>query len=100
MKIDELIKDLEMVSDRYAKKFDIQRTDEWYFLKTTEEMGELTQSFLRSKRQARSEIKDKGLLKEELENEFADVFCTLLLLAKNQNIDIQSAIERKWLKYL
>ncbi|MEI7604374.1 MAG: hypothetical protein WCJ19_05130 [bacterium] len=34
------------------------------------------------------------------EEEIADVFCHLLLLAKNNDVNLEKIIEEKWLKYL
>ena len=38
-------------------------------------------------------------LKEEFEQELADVFCHVLLLAKSNAVDIEKAVEKKWFKW-
>ncbi|MBU0661437.1 hypothetical protein KKG22_04660 [Patescibacteria group bacterium] len=61
--------------------------------KITEELGELSQEVLRSHGYQRKEklAKESGALADE----FADVLITTCLLAKNMDIDIVSALERK-----
>ena len=85
------------VSDRYARAHGIERDEAWYLLKLHEEVGELTQAFLMSTGRAR----DKGLsateLRAGLEAEMADVLCQVLLLARNQGIDLGAAVREKWL---
>ena len=100
MDIKALSDDLEEVSSIYATQFDIQRTPDWFLLKLTEELGELMQSYLKYVGQARVSDASKGELKKELEDELADVLGMTLLIAKNQHIDIEEAVKRKWLQYL
>ncbi len=100
MDISKLSNDLEKISSAYAKRYNIKQTPEWYLLKLTEELGELTQSYLKYMGQARTNGTEQGQLRRELEDELADVLGMTLLVAKNQNIDIKKAIMRKWLRYL
>jgi NTP pyrophosphatase (non-canonical NTP hydrolase) len=62
-----------------------------------EELGELTQAYLQHTGRARA----KGLTAEEIRagfhQEFADVFCQLLLFARQYDVDLTGEIERKWL---
>jgi NTP pyrophosphatase (non-canonical NTP hydrolase) len=85
------------VSDRYARVHGIERDEAWYLLKLHEEVGELTQAFLMNTGRSR----DKGLSADELRAaltaEVADVFCQVLLLARNQGIDLPAAVADKWL---
>lgn len=88
---------MEQVSQRYAETFGIVRTGDWYIMKLHEEVGELTQAHLMRDGQARS----KGLSSADLDARFAaeiaDVLCHTLLIANYHSIDVQSAVERKWL---
>ncbi|MCP5098710.1 MAG: pyrophosphatase [Chloroflexi bacterium] len=100
MDLDTLITQLETISSNYAKKFDIERTPDWFLLKLTEELGELIQSYLKYIGQARVNGVPRAELKQDLEDELADVLGMTLLVANNHNIDLQDAIARKWLIYL
>lgn len=102
MKITTLIEQLETISLGYAQQFNVDRTPDWFLLKFTEELGELTQSYLKYAGQARMNVNNlpQAELKRDIEDELADVVCMALLTAKNQNIDIEAAITRKWLQYL
>lgn len=99
MLIQDLLKDLEDISNLYAQKYDIDRSSDWYALKLAEELGEVMQSYLKLTKRARTAEKDRQTLKEELEDELADVIGMALLMAKDQDIDIEQAIQRKWLKH-
>ena len=92
--------DLEEISSGYASKFDIDRTSDWFMMKLAEEQGELMRAYLKYAGQARTDGESSGALKENLEDELADVIGMALLIAKNQNIDVEAAFKRKWLKYL
>ena len=100
MDIGTLTTDVEAVSVNYAQHFDIDRTADWFMLKLTEEVGEMTQSYLKYQGQAREQSATKATLRAEFEDELADVLGTVLLVAKHHDIDIEQAITRKWLKYL
>jgi NTP pyrophosphatase (non-canonical NTP hydrolase) len=100
MDINNLIADLETVSRNYATDFTVDRTSDWFMLKLTEEVGEMTQSYLKYQGQARAKPDTTATFRTEFENELADVIGTALLIAKHHDIDIEQAISRKWLKYL
>lgn len=100
LNIQEITKNIESVSVSYAEKHDISRTNEWFILKLSEEVGELIQSYLKLTGQARSNDVDEHTLKCNFEDEIADVLGQILLLANHHNVDLISAIERKWLAWL
>ncbi|MGY0216222.1 MazG nucleotide pyrophosphohydrolase domain-containing protein [Endozoicomonadaceae bacterium StTr2] len=100
MKIHELVHGVEAVSKSYAEKHDIDRTDEWFLLKLTEEVGELTQSYLKMKGQARTQGADPETLRADFEKEVADVLGQVLLLANNHDIDVEQVMGKKWLSWL
>ncbi|MGW6277667.1 pyrophosphatase [Kribbella sp. NPDC055071] len=97
MDLTELSGRLEKLSIRYCEDLGFDRDPDWFLLKLQEEMGELTQAYLQHTGRARP----KGLTPEEIRagfhQEFADVFCQLLLLARQYDVDLPREIEQKWL---
>ena len=93
----ELAERLEKLSIRYGEHLGFERDPDWFLLKLQEEIGELTQAYLQHTGRARA----KGLTPEEIRagfhQEFADVICQLLLLARQHDVDLPGEIERKWL---
>ncbi len=89
---------VEAVSARYAERFGIRRDVEWCMLKLTEELGELTQAHLKRVGQARAEgdASDRTI---RFEDEMADVFGQLLVLAKLTGTHLYAALDRKWLRW-
>ena len=92
-----LTEQLSKVSEGYVEKFAIRPDGDWYVLKLQEELGELIQAHLMLTGQARQKGKSKEEIREELEKEIADVFGMFLLLAKYNNVDMEKALEKKWL---
>ncbi len=100
MKLNKLTQQFEQISSIYADKFDINRDDEWFLLKLSEELGELTQAYLKMKKQTRvDDIPDRQLT-HQFEDEVADVLGQLLLLANHFEVDLETAVQRKWLCWL
>lgn len=97
VRLTELTDQAEVVSARYATLAGFQRDDAWYLLKLHEEMGELTQGFLRRAGKSR----DKGQSSTEIEAgfraELADVFGHLLILARHCGVDLEAEFVSKWL---
>ena len=96
----ELIPLVAEVSDTYASRNDIARDDDWYLLKLQEELGELTAEYLRASGRGRLKGADAPTIRTALEDEAADVLAMLLLFARNNGIDIEAALGRKWFQYL
>lgn len=88
------------VSDIYAANNNIARDDEWYVLKLQEELGELTAEYLRSTGRGRLKGLDPDKVRSALEDEAADMLAMLLLFARNNDIDLDAALSRKWFQYL
>lgn len=90
---------LEAISVGYAEREGIERDDDWFLLKLQEELGELTQVQLG--RSGRS--KPRGFTPEELDGklaeECADVLGHVLLFARRHDVDLDAAIDRKWLQW-
>jgi NTP pyrophosphatase (non-canonical NTP hydrolase) len=97
MDLRELTAQVEQVSRQYAADFGIDRNSDWQILKLHEEVGELTQVHLMREGQARSKGLSAPDLEEKFAAEIADVICHALLVARHHNVDLESAIEQKWL---
>jgi NTP pyrophosphatase (non-canonical NTP hydrolase) len=87
---------LKVISDRYGRVHGIDRSGDWHLLKVNEEMGELTQAYLAMTRRSRRPAEGA---RHEVAAEMADVFCMLLLMARDEGIDLNAAIAEKWLKW-
>ena len=83
------------ISDIYAREHSIDRDRDWALLKLQEELGELTAEHLRLSGRARG-VPDAQALGDEA----ADVLGMLLIYCDRAGIDIEQAMQRKWLKWL
>jgi len=95
--ITELSERLEKLSVRYGEVYGFERGPDWFLLKLQEEMGELTQAYLQHTGRARAKGQTPDQIRETFHQEFADVFCQLLLLARQHDVDLPREIEHKWL---
>ena len=87
--------DVLRISDIYAAEHGIDRSGDWAILKLQEELGELTAEHLRISGRARGEA-DAGKLGDEA----ADVLGMLLIYCDRAGIDLEAAMQRKWLHWL
>ena len=87
--------DVLRISDLYAEQHSIDRSADWALLKVQEELGELTAEHLRMSGRKRGEA-DAGKLGDEA----ADVLGMLLIYCDWAGIDIEAAMQRKWLHWL
>ena len=97
MNVARLTNEVEAVSQIYASRYGIERDATWFMLKLQEEVGELTQAFLMLTGRARDKGATPEQLQQDLRSELADVLCHLLLLARCHDVDLQAAVEEKWL---
>lgn len=88
------------ISEIYAQNNGIKRDDDWYLLKLSEELGELTQSYLMKTERGRTKGLSVDEINQDIADEVSDVLGMLLSFAKHNDIDINAALERKWYKYL
>ena len=95
MNLSDLSADVLRISDIYAEQHGIDRSGDWALLKLQEELGELTAEHLRMSGRARG-VADAGKLGDEA----ADVLGMLLIYCDRAGIDLETAIERKWLRWL
>ncbi|RZJ01796.1 MAG: phosphoribosyl-ATP pyrophosphohydrolase [Brevundimonas sp.] len=87
--------DVLRISDIYAEQHGIERSADWALLKVQEELGELTAEHLRMSGRARGTA-DAGKLGDEA----ADVLGMLLIYCDRVGIDLEQAMQRKWLHWL
>lgn len=83
------------ISDIYAAEHQIDRDRDWALLKLQEELGELTAEHLRLSGRARG-TPDADALGDEA----ADVLGMLLIYCAGEGVDLETAMRRKWLKWL
>ena len=83
------------ISDIYAAEHQIDRDRDWALLKLQEELGELTAEHLRLSGRARG-TPDADALSDEA----ADVLGMLLIYCAGAGVDLETAMRRKWLKWL
>lgn len=100
MELKEIENKVAQVIELYAKRFNIRRDEDWFIIKIQEELGELSSAYLKLTQRARTNEKPRVDLQQNLEEEVADVVAMTLLFARAQNIDVEKAIQKKWLKYL
>ncbi len=91
----ELSEKVARISDLYAKEHGIDRSGDWAILKLQEELGELTAEHLRVSGRARGAADPKALA-----DEAADVLGMLLIYCDRAGIDIEQAMQDKWLHWL
>lgn len=99
MNLTQLTDQLEDVSAGYAEQNAIARTPDWFVLKLQEEVGELTQSYLMKTGRARDKGHSAADIEDGLRAEVADVLAQVLLIARHQGIDVEAALEEKWLRF-
>ena len=87
--------DVLRISDIYAAEHGIDRSRDWALLKLQEELGELTAEHLRVSGRARGSADAQAQA-----DEAADVLGMLLIYCRAADIDIETAMQRKWLHWL
>jgi NTP pyrophosphatase (non-canonical NTP hydrolase) len=95
MILSDLSEKVARISDIYAAEHGIDRSGDWAILKLQEELGELTAEHLRLSGRARGEPSEQAL-----GDEAADVLGMLLIYCDRAGIDIEQAMQRKWLHWL
>ena len=95
MNISDLTASVLRISDIYAAEHGIERSGDWALLKVQEELGELTAEPLRMSGRARGTADA-----DKLGDEAADVLGMLLIYCDRAGIDLEQAMQRKWLHWL
>jgi len=98
MELKELQEKIIKNAERYCKEFDIKLDEDFALFKLYEEVGELAQDVLIHRKKCRPEkyLSEKES-KEELAKEIADVLGMIIVVAHIFNIDIEEAINKKWI---
>lgn len=97
MELEDLSRRVEAVSTAYAASHGFERTETWHLLKLQEEVGELTQAYLKRTGQARANGRSPEELEAAFREELADVLAHTLLLARACGVDMAAELEAKWL---
>jgi NTP pyrophosphatase (non-canonical NTP hydrolase) len=87
----------EAASQAYAADNGITRDPDWFVLKLQEELGELTQAWMKLTARGRPRGASEADLRTALADETADLLGHILLFANAQGVDIDAAIGRKWM---
>ena len=97
MRINETAARIDAISRRYAEIYGFERSSDWLMLKLQEELGELADAYLGLTGRQR----DKGVpdtdARERFALELADAAGLLFALAKQEGVDLERAIDAKWL---
>lgn len=96
----ELTKTIVKIAEEYKTKYKVEYDAEFFLLKLQEELGELVQAHLSLSGRGRSRSESKEEAKQQVAEELSDVFCYVLLLAHELDVDIETAVRDKWFKYL
>jgi NTP pyrophosphatase (non-canonical NTP hydrolase) len=86
-------------ADDYEKRFGVKIDKEFALLKLVEEVGEYMQAVLIHERKCRPEkFLEPEKSKDEVAKELADVVGMAIVNAKLQGIDLEAALQKKWIK--
>jgi NTP pyrophosphatase (non-canonical NTP hydrolase) len=96
MVLGDLMERFEQASVAYAEANDVRRDADWFVLKLQEELGELTQAWMKLTGRGRPRGLSPEQLRLALADETADVLGHILLFARAEGVDLDAAIERKW----
>lgn len=82
----------------YGKKYNVQIDEDFAILKLYEEVGEFSQAVLIHRKKSRPEKHvDIEISKKEIAKELADVVGMALVNAYLLGIDLEEAIDKKWI---
>ena len=99
MQFSELQTEINKNMDRYSQYNNITVDENWAVLKLLEEMGEFSQSIIIHRRQSRPEkFLPETESKQEIAKELADVVGIAIVCAKLFDIDLEEALNKKWIK--
>jgi len=97
MQLQEIIDEYQKISRFLNKRWPLKDENQRIFARTmkiVEELGELSDEILTSMNLQRNS-KIANFSRKNLEDEFADVFGSLILLGNELNIDIEEVVKRK-----
>jgi len=83
---------------RYGKEYNIKIDEDFALLKLYEEIGEFTQAVLIHKKKSRPEKHvSEEISKREMAKELADIIGMVMVNAHLLGIDLEEAIDKKWI---
>lgn len=83
---------------RYGKEYGIKIDEDFALLKLYEEVGELAQAILIHRKKSRPEKHTtEEISKREVAKELADVISLAIVNAHLLGIDVEEAIDKKWI---
>lgn len=97
MTLQELVDEYKVISTFLNEKWPLKSHDQRVFARTmkiVEELGELADEILTSMNLQRNS-KIQAFTKENIEDEFADVMASLVLLANEMDLDVEKIMKRK-----
>lgn len=98
MDFKELQKKVIAQAEDYGKEYGVTIDEDFALLKLYEEVGELAQSVLVHKKKSRPEkYLSEEQSKKELAKELADVVGMAIVYADQMRIDLEEAIDKKWI---
>lgn len=98
MNFKELQKKIVENAINYGKKYNVQIDEDFALLKLYEEVGELAQAVLIHRKKSRPEkFVSVEVSKNELAKELADVFGMVVVNAHLFGIDLEEALDKKWI---
>ena len=98
MHINETAAEIDAINRRYAEIYGFERTSDWLMLKVQEELGEVADAYLGMTGRQRDKGHGEGAdARERFALELADAAGLLMALAHNEGVDLERAIDAKWL---
>ena len=96
MRINDTAAEIDAINLRYAEIYGFDRTSDWLMLKVQEELGELADAYLGMTGRQRDKGSDEDA-GERFALELADTVGLLMALAHAEGVDLERAIDAKWL---
>lgn len=96
MRINDTAARIDAINLRYAEIYGFERTSDWLMLKLQEEFGELAEAYLGLTNRQRDKGQS-GDAHERFALELADAAGLLFALAQHEGVDLERAIDAKWL---
>lgn len=92
-----MARQINAINARYASVYGFDRDGDWLLLKVQEEVGELSQAWLAKTGRQRDKGHTPDEINQRFEHELADALGMLFALAVETGVDIERAIDAKWL---
>ena len=97
----ELLADMgHKIEQAYERKAGISRDADAIMIKLSEEVGELAQAYLQHTARRQSDGSSKEEIFSNVEDQVTDVIMFVLILGKKLDMDFESALERKWFRFI